>query len=331
MKANQPALILLACVCLLGAAACGGTAARATATPVASITPAVAATPTATATELPQTGTIAFAKFASEAQTEEDIYIIRTDGTGLTLLAHDPGKYLEYPAWSPDGTKIAYQSIPGTYHTSTIWSMNADGSNKVQLTQLPQAAMHPAWSPDGQRIAFFGWTAADDWIHIFVMNADGSDLHPLTSGIFNDAYPTWAPDGTILFQRAVPPNLFGDVFAIDPDSGELLQVTQNELLRGFALSPDGERLAVYKGAAHQIVVHPRDAPGNEVLLLDAIYEFDDVHFTWSPDGKALALAESTLDAWQGASALYIVNADGSGLEQVAEAGMVFDPDWQPLP
>ena len=326
---SSGSLTIIAVLLLIILAACGQTVARATATPAPTVTPAPSAIPTATATTPPQTGTIAFAKFASAAETEEDIYIIQTDGTELTLLAHGPGQFLEYPAWSPDGTKIAFQSIPGTYRTSTIWTMNADGSNKVQLMQLPQAGMHPAWSPDGKQIAFFGWSADDEWIHIFVMNADGSGIHALTSGTFNDAYPTWAPDGTILFGRSIPPNTLGEVYAINPDGSGLVQVTENELLRGFALSPDGKRLAVYKGAAHQIVVHPRDAPGTEVLLLDAFFDCDDVHLSWSPDGKAVALAESTLDAFMGASALYILNADGSGIKKVPEAGKVFDPAWRP--
>ena len=320
MKTIHHILPLFACAALLAVVACGPGATRAT---------APSATPKATATLPPQNGTIAFVKYASEAKTEEDIYTIKTDGTGLTLLAHEPGIFMEYPAWSPDGTKIAFQSMTGTYRTSTIWIMNADGSDRKQLTQLPRTGLHPAWSPDGKQIAFTGFSTEDEWIHIFVMNADGSNIRQVTSGGTNDGGPTWAPDGTILFGRSTPPNVLGEVFAVNSDGSGLVQVTKNELLRGFALSPDGKRLAVFRGATFQIVVHPREAPGNEVLLIDAFSDCDDVKLSWSPDGKAIAMAESTLDAWKGPSVLTIVNADGSGLKKVMEAGLVFDPDWRP--
>ena len=141
---------------------------------------------------------------------------------------------------------------------------------------LGQAGLQPAWSPDGKQITFFGWSSDDEWIHIFVMNADGSDIHQVTSGTFNDAYMTWAPDGTILFMRSTPPVNLAEVFAIKPDGSGLAKVTENELVRGFALSPDGKRLAVFKGATFQIVVHPTEATGNELLLLDAFSVCDDV-------------------------------------------------------
>jgi len=76
-------------------------------------------------------------------------------------------------------------------------------------------------------------------------------------------------------------------------------------------------------------MHPKDAPGDEVMLLDGFFDCDHVKLSWSPDGKAVALAESTLDAMMGPSDLNIINADGSGLKKISEAGKVFDPAWRP--
>ena len=98
------------------------------------------------------------------------------------------------PAWSPDGSKIAFSSTRDGNHE--IYVMNAtDGSGLVRLTNDALWDDHPAWSPDGSKIAFSKYSA------IYVMNAtDGSGLVRLTTGWDDD--PAWSPDGSqIAFTR----------------------------------------------------------------------------------------------------------------------------------
>jgi Tol biopolymer transport system component len=284
-----------------------------------------------------QIDTIAFSKYTSETKTEEDIYSIQTDGTELKLLAHEPGVFLEHPVWSPDGTRIAFHSGTGDLSTYSIWSMNADGSAKLQLTQPPLFGMFPAWSPDGKLIAFSGRSEGEYWLHLHVMNADGSELRNVANGEFDvipganceDFFPAWTSDGKLLFLRLPRHIILGEVYSIMPDGSDLTQLTQNESLKGFALSPDGKNLAVFKGATHKIAVHPIEAPGNEVLLIDSFFDCDNVKLSWAPDGSKIALACSDYIYYLGPSALTIINADGSGLKQVTEAGLIFDPAWKP--
>jgi Tol biopolymer transport system component len=322
MKTISHLLTLIAFASLLGTAACGATPARPTATPEASATPPN------------RTGTIAFVKFFEDV--ENDLYSIRTDGTGLTLLAHEAGANLEHPAWSPDGTSIAYQSEPGDYFKNAIWSMNADGTEKVRLTQLPLSGFYPTWSPDGKKIAFSGASMDSLMLHIYTMNADGSDVHALTSGDeMGDLFPTWAPDGKILFLRVPRHQILGAVFEVDPentqkgsDSG-LVQVTPKRYYRGYALSPDGKDLALYDYISHRIVKVPTASPENEVVLVDAFNECNNLTLSWSPDGRAVALGCSPLEAGTNISFLYIVNADGSGYKKIDNTGFIYDPDWRP--
>jgi WD40 repeat protein len=92
---------------------------------------------------------------------QEDIFIIKTDGTGLRQLTNDFYKD-RYPRWSPDGRRIAFQSNrSGNYE---IWSINPDGSalERVSYT-APHAASFPVWSPDGKRL-LFTISAANPWI-----------------------------------------------------------------------------------------------------------------------------------------------------------------------
>ena len=141
----------------------------------------------------------------------DDIAVIRTDGTGYRNLTRSPDANEWGPVWSPDGRRIAYSSDENGM--PQLFVMNADGSNARQLSDV--WGEYPAWSPDGSRIAFassmggstpFGDPDYDVW----VMDADGSDETNLTAAPdSNDMYPTWSPDGAwIAFEstRGTPPS-----------------------------------------------------------------------------------------------------------------------------
>jgi TolB protein len=109
-----------------------------------------------------------------------------------------------YPAWSPDGTKIAFASTRdspypdtcGWYHrevetpcTWDIYIANADGSGQTRITNTPDGnEVEPDWSPDGSKLAF---TSGSE---IFTMNANGTNVSQLTNGGRNEQ-PAWSPDG----------------------------------------------------------------------------------------------------------------------------------------
>jgi Tol biopolymer transport system component len=124
-----------------------------------------------------------------------EIYLMHADGSGQINLTNNSATD-EYPAWSPDGKRIAFVSNRDLLED--IYVMNADGSNVTRLTENDWGDGGPTWSPDGTRIAYAsehvrgeaGW----DW-DLYVMNADGSGMTRLLKRPGLDLFPAWSPDG----------------------------------------------------------------------------------------------------------------------------------------
>jgi Tol biopolymer transport system component len=114
--------------------------------PSISVTPS----PTSPAPESPA-GQIAF---SSDRDGNAKIYLVNADGTGLKRLTDGPGEDI-YPAWSPDGTKIAFaSSLRDDFDDLDIYMMNADGSGLERPARDARDETQPAWAPDGAKIAF---------------------------------------------------------------------------------------------------------------------------------------------------------------------------------
>lgn len=115
------------------------------------------------------------------------LHVIDADGSGpndLTSVTFD-----QEPAWSPDGTKIAFISNRGGPYD--VFVMSSDGTGITQLTHDQATEGRPAWSPDGTRIAFESDKSGNP--QIYVMNADGAELVALTDNAGFNGWPAWAP------------------------------------------------------------------------------------------------------------------------------------------
>jgi Tol biopolymer transport system component len=168
----------------------------------------------------------------------QDIFVANADGSGVEQLTHDRGNRL--PAWSPDGSRIAY-TYQGPDGSSQVFVMDANGSNAVQLTTGSAFNLRPQWSPDGTRIAFE--SIADRNADVYVMNADGSGATRLTSDPAADSSPVWSPDGTrIAFTSAREPS---GMYLMNADGSDLrlLEPDADVANLGIAWSPDGSLIA----------------------------------------------------------------------------------------
>ena len=165
------------------------------------------------------------------------------DGSGETRLTFTgKGEYL--PDWSPDGTKIAFNSLrDGNYE---IYVMNADGSAQTRLTNNGVWDIHPAWSPNGQQIAFVSNRAGP--YQLWLMNADGSNPTIVSAALNYALYPSWSPDGSRLaFNDDENNDGTLDVAIINRDGTGLTHplgyAPKNTDYRAPVWSPDGQQLA----------------------------------------------------------------------------------------
>jgi len=144
-----------------------------------------------------------------------DIFSIDTASLEERNLTRTPDVDEEVPIWSPDGKQIVFQV--SHLGRSNVFVMNADGSNRRQVTQGPSGVANetPAWSPDGSRIAFASnrhqnlsleinnTLAAYD---IYTIRPDGSDLQRITfasDSVHAVRWPSWSPDGQQLVAEMV--------------------------------------------------------------------------------------------------------------------------------
>jgi hypothetical protein len=165
------------------------------------------------------------------------IQVIDADGTNGHVLTSVEGDFS--PAWSPDGSKIAFDRNQGDQFAGDIYVINADRSGLKRLTADGSDDSDPAWSPNGSKIAF-GRNGA-----IYVMNAsDGSGLIALTTGGY-DFHPTWSPDGSRI---AFASSRLGTnaIYVMAADGTSIRQITSDSLPDYHPWwSPDGQRIAFH--------------------------------------------------------------------------------------
>jgi TolB protein len=125
--------------------------------------------------------------FFTEDVSQYGIYIFTSEEL---VEMQDTGSAIgEFPAWSPDGTQIAFHSRRDG--NPEIYVMGSDRSGIVRLTDDEGNDMFPTWSPDGTQIAF--QSTRDGNAEIYTMNADGTEQTRLTDDPASDTVPAWQP------------------------------------------------------------------------------------------------------------------------------------------
>ena len=248
---------------------------------------------------------------------DQPVVVAPTPAPATRLTVHDA--WDASPAWSPDGSRIAFNSDRDG--NTEVYAMNADGSGVARLTYNDAVDGGPAWSPDGRRIAFES-TRDGNW-EIYVMNADGSGVTRLTH---NDAYdwsPAWSPDGRrIAFHSKRDGNR--EIYVMNADGSGVTRLTYNGAFdSGPNWSPDGRRIAFGSDRDGDFEVYVMNADGSGVTRLA---DNDGGTPAWSPDGRRIAFSSERDGNWE----IYVMNADGSGVTRLTHnSGRDLFPAWSP--
>ncbi len=168
------------------------------------------------------------------------IYAVRTDGTDLRALTEfEPDVFDFAPTYSPDGSRIAFESYNREGVLGAIYLMNADGSAVRRLTPTELSAYNPSWSPDGEKIAFETHCCNPQNSDIWTINRDREELTRLTGSSETDLdipvayyneFPSWSPRGNaIVFAQYLVSSNSSAIFIMNADGSVCTQV--------LALSP----------------------------------------------------------------------------------------------
>jgi TolB protein len=183
---------------------------------------------------------IAFVRYSYSPPTgDKDIWVMDADGSDQINLTGGGERAFddEYPAWSPDGTKIAFTTLESDWG---LYLMDSDGTDIEPLVWPEYPIPNQSnWSPNGELIAY---KSTDFDPHIVVVRTDGTGATslPHASGT-SDVDPNWSPDGTTLvFASDREASLH--LYTMNGDGSNQTEVS-NDLLQWAVWSPDGSKFA----------------------------------------------------------------------------------------
>jgi Tol biopolymer transport system component len=270
-----------------------------------------------------------------------DIYRVNPDGSEPQDLT--PGAPSEErPNVSADGQHVVFQSFRD--EGWNIFSMNADGSNQVDLTNTNFASeevidFEPTWSPDGSKVVFMHQDMKTGEQDLWSVNANSTGPVNLTNspGI-NETSPEFSPDGSKIVYVSSGPELVGspaynnDIWVMNANGTGQTPLTETaQPIQNVAptWSPDGSKIAysvLEAPSAGEDGLHVMNANGTaQTQLLNESSPIPTYILSWSPDGTQIAYKSLSIGG-----ELRLVGATGGASTLLVENSGADYPNWAPV-
>lgn len=321
----------------VGGAACAGGGDSATPTQSSLTAPSVSSTPAAEA------GATMVFQYSGRVNTVE------TDRADVTVLTDETPVGQEHPDWSPDGSRIVFET-----EFDQLWTVAADGTDVSSVLECDdpcQVVQDGAWSPDGSEIAFVmvesedGTTTSRSAIMALDV-ATGSTrlIHEDTSGTVWLFHPRWSGDGrSIVFEQDTwASDLLSEeslesvavaTVAVDgPSPPTTIATWPGPLAGGDAPAPDWspvDDLLVFSRDGNLFTVIAAGGDPVQVTDFDGLTEHA-VQPTFTPEGDGIVFTYVTgrWDVDDSPSAA-LISLDGSGFDVLAQGVAATHPRLRP--
>jgi Tol biopolymer transport system component len=195
------------------------------------------------------------------------------------------------------GGQIAFAS--NRSGTAQIWMINVDGSNLVQITDIPEGACQPSWAPDGMRLVFVSPCQKQKEFYLgsslYMINIDGTGLTLLPSDPGGDYDPVWSPDGRYIAFTSLRGDYRPKVFLMDLESNNEVMLLASEGSKNMqpAWSFDGKKIAFATTRRGPQQIWIMNVDGSEPEIFTRSASLRNANPSWSPGGSVLIFTQDS--------------------------------------
>ena len=260
--------------------------------------------------------------YVSEEGNGREIFVMDYDGYGPQQVTAD-GFLNLMPVWSPDRKSLVYTAY--RQRKQQIIKRVLSSGEETVLIQPASLNITPVFSPNGKQLSYA--SAQEGNSDIYTLDLDTKAITQITSHRSADLSPSWSPDGKkIAFtsDRGGRPQ----IYIMDADGSNVRRLTyEGDYNAAPTWSPRGDWIAFVCRISGEGFKLCRMTPdGNRHVQITSGRSIDDSP-SWSPNGRHIVFSSIR----RGKSHIYLINSDGTDLEQITSEGTHHSsPAWSPL-